>query len=132
MKVLIVGGAGFIGFHLAKRLSKESMEVHIFDNLSRGKLDKDLKKLIRNKKIKFTKKDLLKQSQIKFTDFDIIFNFAAIVGVENVTKKPNEVLKKNLELQLNCLKIALKQKKLKKFIFSSTSEVYAGSLKHNY
>ena len=131
MKVLIVGGAGFIGFHLAKRLSKESMEVHIFDNLSRGKLDKDLKKLIRNKKIKFTKKDLLKQSQIKFTDFDIIFNFAAIVGVENVTKKPNEVLKKNLELQLNCLKIALKQKKLKKFIFSSTSEVYAGSLKHN-
>ena len=131
MKVLIVGGAGFIGFHLAKRLSEESMDVHIFDNLSRGKLDKDLKKLIKNKKIKFTKKDLSKQTHIKFTDFDIIFNFAAIVGVENVTKEPNEVLKKNLELQLNCLKIASKQKKLKKFIFSSTSEVYAGSLKHN-
>ena len=93
MKVLIVGGAGFIGFHLAKRLSKESMEVHIFDNLSRGKLDKDLKKLIRNKKIKFTK-DSLKQSQIKFTILILYLIFAAIVGVENVTKNQMKSLKK--------------------------------------
>ena len=45
-KILITGGAGFIGYHLAKNLSK-NCSVDLIDNLSRGKVDKDFKKLIK-------------------------------------------------------------------------------------
>ena len=46
MKILIIGGAGFFGFHLAKKLSKNH-EIMIVDNLSRGRIDNDFKQLIK-------------------------------------------------------------------------------------
>ena len=46
-KILITGGAGFIGFHLAKKLEKLGFEILIIDNFSRGKFDKEFKKLIK-------------------------------------------------------------------------------------
>ena len=45
-RILITGGAGFIGYHLAKSLSKDC-DVDIIDNLSRGKIDEDFKQLIK-------------------------------------------------------------------------------------
>ena len=51
IKILITGGAGFIGYHLAKNLSKECI-VDLVDNLSRGKVDKDFKKLIKEKNVR--------------------------------------------------------------------------------
>ena len=130
MKILIIGGAGFIGFHLAKKLSI-SNHILIVDNLSRGKLDKDFKELLKNKNINFKKIDI-SHSKLKIANnFDFIFNFAAIVGVQNVNLKPDQVLEKNVLLQLASIKIAQSQKKLKKFIFSSTSEIYSGSLNNN-
>ena len=64
-------------------------------------------------------------------NFDLIFNFAAIVGVQNVSSNPSKVLEKNILIQIASIKIAQSQLKLKKFIFSSTSEVYSGSLNYN-
>ena len=88
-KILIIGGAGFIGFALAKRLSKKlSNEVIILDNLSRGKLDNEFLKLLKKKNVKFLKKDLTKRLNLNRRDFDYIFQFAAIVGVRNVYLKP--------------------------------------------
>ena len=60
-------------------------------------------------------------------DYDYIFQLAAIVGVKNVAMKPYEVLTRNVEIQLNAIKIAKRQKTFIKFFFS-TSEVYAGSI----
>lgn len=130
MKILIIGGAGFIGFHLAKKLSI-SNHVLIIDNLSRGKLDKDLKELLKNRNVKFKKIDVTNTKFKLANNFDFIFNFSAIVGVQNVNLKPDQVLEKNVLMQLASIKIAQSQKKLKKFIFSSTSEIYSGSLNNN-
>ena len=59
--------------------------------------------------------------------YNYIFNLAAIIGVRNVIKFPQKVLENNFTLQKIAIDIAIKQTNLKKFIFFSTSEVYAGS-----
>ena len=60
--------------------------------------------------------------------YDYIYHFAAIIGVKYVLKSPFDVLNKNYVLLRNILDIARVQSKLKRFIFASTSEVYAGTL----
>ena len=55
-KIIITGGAGFIGFHLAKKLIKKKYQVIIWDNLSRGKIDKEFLEILKNKNIIFEKK----------------------------------------------------------------------------
>ena len=54
--ILITGGAGFIGFSLAKYLSEKNYRVHLIDNLSRGKFDEDFKNLLKKKMYFFIKK----------------------------------------------------------------------------
>lgn len=126
---LIFGGAGFIGYRLAKRLAKnKNYKIDIVDNFSRGTFDKDLKDLKKLKNVRLKNLDLLKSLNFKFNkNYHYIFNLAAIIGVSNVMKAPNKVLIDNFLIQHKALLIAKKQKKLKKFIFFSTSEVYAGS-----
>ena len=52
-RILILGGAGFIGYHLAKKLEKQDYYIDLVDDLSRGKIDKDFKSLIKKKKVRF-------------------------------------------------------------------------------
>jgi UDP-glucose 4-epimerase len=129
-KVLITGGAGFIGFHLTKKFLKEGYKVDLVDNFKRGVLDFDLKNILKNKNIRLIKSNLLKLNLKNWSnDYDKIFHLAAIIGVKHVKKDPYNVLTHNIQLLDAAIKIALKQKKLSKFIFFSTSEVYAGTLK---
>ena len=62
--VLITGGSGFIGFHLAEKLSKR-FKVDILDNFSRGVLDKNLIKLIKDRKVKLIRFDMKKKINLK-------------------------------------------------------------------
>ena len=126
---LILGGAGFIGYHLAKTLSKnKNNQIDIIDNFVRGKKDNELSKLVRKKNVSLKGVDLVNNSNNKFKNkYHYIFNLAAIIGVRNVIKFPQKVLKNNFILQKHAIDIATKQTRLKKFIFFSTSEVYAGS-----
>ena len=126
-KVLITGGSGFIGFHLADELSKK-YKVDILDNFSRGKLDKDLSILIKKKNINLIEFDLKKIINLSNKDYDYIFHFAATIGVNNVINNPWEALNNNFLSTKNIIEFARKQKNLKKFFFASTSEIYAGSL----
>ncbi len=122
-KILITGGAGFLGFNLAKHLVKKKHKVFLLDNFSRGKLDYAFESLIKYKNIKLIKKDLLNLKFFK-EQFDIIFHLASIVGVKNVNKNPTNTFYINLVSTLNLLR-TVKNKKKTKFIFFSTSEVYS-------
>lgn len=128
---MIIGGCGFIGYHLANKLAKREYKnkITIIDNLSRGTFDHNVKTLVKREKVKLLKIDLTKKNNFNNinNNFDYIFQFAAILGVDNVIMKPSDVLYNNVMIHFSALKIAKKQKKLKKFIFSSTSEVFIGS-----
>lgn len=132
-KILITGGAGFVGYHTAKTLSKDSNnKITIVDNLIRGQMDLELKKLLDKENVKFINGDIT-NPQFFYNvgyDFKYIYHFAAIIGVKNVFKKPEKVLAVNAIATLNLFEYAKKLPYLEKILFSSTSEIYAGTLKH--
>ena len=119
---LILGGAGFIGYHLAKELSKnKNNQIDIIDNFVRGKKDR-LSKLVRKQNVSLKRVDLINDFNKKFKNkYNYIFNLAAIIGVKNVIKFPQKVLENNFILQKNAIRIAKKTNSLKKFIFSTSS-----------
>ena len=131
-KILITGGGGFIGFHLASNLVGKGYDVDIIDNFSRGKKDDDLIILARNEGVKLIEKNLLlpKIYEDIVPDYEFIFHLPAIVGVQNVVEKAYNVLTANVDMLCKALSFAAKNHKLKKFIFASTSEVYAGALQY--
>ena len=127
MNFLIIGGAGFIGYHLAYNLSiNKKYNIDIIDNLQRGRKDKEFLKLIKNKNIHFIKKDFvdIKVENLK-KNYNYIFHLASIVGVRNVEFNSNEVLYQNINLIYKIIELSKLQKKLKKICFTSTSEIYA-------
>ena len=130
MKALITGGAGFIGYHLTRDLLEQGYEIVIADNLSRGVEDKFLKELEDTGRIKFISADLMEKENVMSLgdDYDYIWHLAAIIGVQNVLRQPYNVLTKNVELTANLIELGHMQKHLKRFIFASTSEIYAGTL----
>ena len=131
MKALITGGAGFIGYHLAHKLLQEGAEVILVDNFARGVEDKYLKELEFKKGVRFLNVDCLDRERVLALgdDYDYIYHLAAIIGVVHVLKHPYDVLRKNIELLLNMTDLARRQIHLRRFIFASTSEIYAGTLK---
>ena len=80
-KFLIIGGAGFIGLYLAKKLLKKNI-VHVADNFSRGKFDIELSLLQKHKNFQLIKIDFLNYKKVKNLDkdYDYIVNLAAILG----------------------------------------------------
>ncbi|WP_376694400.1 NAD-dependent epimerase/dehydratase family protein [Wenzhouxiangella sp. EGI_FJ10409] len=129
-KVLITGGAGFIGLHLARRLLDEGMQVHLVDSFARGVRDPDLEKILEHPGARFDEIDCLDAEAVAAlpTDFDYIFPLAAIIGVVHVMERPYRVVMDNLVMMDNMIEHARRQKALKRFMYPSTSEVYAGTL----
>jgi nucleoside-diphosphate-sugar epimerase len=129
-KVLITGGGGFIGGHLAGRLERDGHEVHLVDNFARGVADRDLEALLERPSVSLLERDLLDPAAVADLDddYDLIFHLAAIVGVANVLGRPYDVLHQNMVLLLNLLDLAQRQRDLGRFVFASTSEIYAGTL----
>lgn len=131
-KVLITGGAGFIGGHLVNALAEKEIELVLLDNFIRGVDDDFLKNLTQSDNVRILNRNLLLAesfNDLSF-DFDYIFHFAAIIGVKHVLEKPYSVLNDNVVLLNNTVNFARKQKFLKRFFFTSSSEIMAGSLLH--
>lgn len=129
-KVLILGGAGFIGFNIAKKLSEQKdYEVTIADSLARGKKDDDLSSLLKKKNIRFIEGDFTDKDTFKLLkkEYDYFYMLASVVGVNNALNNPAEVIRINTMLILNSLEW-LKEGGAKRTIFSSTSENYAGTI----
>jgi UDP-glucose 4-epimerase len=131
MKYLITGGAGFIGIKLVEKLLKnKTNKVYIIDNLSKKTGNKNALKIFKNKRVTLIQKDLnLITDYLKIYNFDYIYHFAAILGVKQVIDNPYITLKNNISTTINLIDFSKKQKKLKKICFTSTSEVYAYTLK---
>ena len=141
MKILITGVAGFIGFSLAKTLLAQNHYVYGIDNLN-NYYDVRLKKkrllfLSNNYKNKFifSKIDISVSKKVNkyFTrkNFDKVFHFAAQAGVRYSLTHPEKYLNSNLigfsNVIFNC-----KRKKIKNFIYASSSSVYGGIKKIPY
>jgi UDP-glucose 4-epimerase len=120
MKVLVTGGAGYIGSHTVKELLKEGYEVIIFDNFSTGK--KEL--LVGGSLIEG---DLMDKDSIKDAfrsgDIQAVLHFASLIQVGESFTDPRKYYTHNLTSSLNLLD-ALLEAKVKAFIFSSSAAVY--------
>ena len=125
MKILITGGAGFIGSHLVEALSKQEHRVVVIDNLSSG----DLKNLPIF--TKFYKTDITNYQELKEIfekeKPEIIFHFAAQINLRKSVENPIHDAKVNIIGSLNLLELA-KKHNIKKFIFSSTGAIYGTNL----
>ncbi len=123
MKILITGGAGFIGSHLAEKFLIEGYDVIVIDNLSTGNI-KNLENCFGYYNFKFHKGDIL-NSDLMFSlilKCDVIFHFAAIVGMKLATKSFWDVLENNIEGTRNIIVLANRYQK--KVFLASTSEIY--------
>jgi UDP-glucose 4-epimerase len=122
MKIIITGGAGFIGSHVAEKLCKNN-KVIIIDNLSTGRL-----KNIENfkNKVFFKKADLSKNSSNwtkYFKGVDKVFHFAALADIVPSIQEPEEYFKSNVTGTLNVLE-ACKKYKIKKIVYAASSSCY--------
>lgn len=124
MKILITGGAGFIGSNLASRLVKDGHEVIVLDNLLRGnKLDKKTFDAI-----EFFKADVRDYETVKKASkgCDIIFHFAAVLGVDIVADNPVETMDVEVIGTRN-VAMAAEENNIKKIMYASTSGIYGHS-----
>ena len=129
-KILITGAAGFLGYHLLKKIINKNFKFILLDNFYRGKKDKILKSLLKNKKVRLINHDLTKPLNLKEKNIKYVFHFAAHLGVQNVISKPSKTINENLQMLINIINAVKGNNKLK-FIFFSTSEVYSPLIKTN-
>jgi nucleoside-diphosphate-sugar epimerase len=129
-KVLLTGGAGFIGAGLAAALLRDGFTLDIVDNLSRGVNDATFQELLASGRVHFHHVDLLAAGALDDFghDFDAVIHLAAILGVHNVLERPYQTLRDNMLVHEAAIAFARRQLKLKRLLFTSTSEVYAGSV----
>jgi len=123
MKCFVTGGAGFIGSHLVDRLLEQQHDVTVFDNLSSGK-KAFLAHHLENDNFLFIKADLIDQGRIEreLADHDIVFHIAANPDVRSGAETPG-IAKKDIIATYNLLD-AMRQKDIKKIVFSSSSVIY--------
>jgi UDP-glucose 4-epimerase len=126
MKILITGGAGFIGSHLAERLLADGHQVAIIDNLSTGSLD-NIESFKDNANFHYTIGSILSRELLdKLMDgVDQVYHLAAAVGVKYIIENPLLSLKTNIVGTDNVLELANKHKA--KVLITSTSEIYGKS-----
>lgn len=125
-RVLVTGGAGFIGSNLVYELSKEehANEVIVVDNLSTGNI-KNIHDLVENDKIEFIRGSITNLNLMKKAskNVDFVFHLAAFVSVPKSIKEPLTANKVNVVGTLNVLLSAL-DNDVKKVVFSSSCAIY--------
>ena len=123
MKVLITGGAGFIGSHLAEDYLAKGHEVYVLDNLSTGS-QSNLEHITSNSKLRIIKNTILNYNcLLELVGIcDVVLHLAAAVGVKYIIENPLLSLETNTRGTEIVLRLCNKFKK--KVLIASTSEVY--------
>ena len=145
-KILVTGSAGFIGFHLVKKLLDNGYDVIGIDNLNnyydvnlkKARLEKiqnfvEEKKL--NERYKFLKIDLANKDSLqklfKENTFDYVVNLAAQAGVRYSLENPDAYIESNLIGFINLMECC-REKPIKHFLFASSSSVYGMNIKQPF
>ena len=126
-KVIVTGGAGFIGSHLAEELAGRGYQVIILDDLSTGRI-KNIKELIRRGSVQFIQDSITNLPLLKelFQGAIYVFHQAALPSVPRSVKDPVTTNEVNITGTLNVL-LAAKDNKVKKVIYASSSSVYGAT-----
>jgi len=124
MKVLVTGGAGFIGSHLCEAVLNKGHDVLCLDNLSTGK-KKNIEHLLNDSEFKFIRHDVTKPIDLKV---DFIFHLASPASPVDYQKLPIETSLTNSIGTYNMLQLTRNNKS--RLLIASTSEVYGDPLEH--
>ncbi len=126
MKALITGGAGFVGSHLAETLLQRGDEVYVLDNLSTGSIE-NIEYLKVLKSFHYVIDGVTNEPIVAelIDRVDVVFHLAAAVGVRLIVESPVNTIETNVHGTEMVLKLANKKKK--KVMITSTSEVYGKS-----
>ena len=129
MRVLVTGGAGFIGSYICKRLVKDGHQVVAIDNLSNGSME-NLKELENNSQLIFYKFDINNTIKLRGVfdqyPFDMVFHFAANADVSKGEESTLIDVSDTLQTTLNVLEM-MRDYEIKKFFFASSSTVYGNA-----
>ncbi|WP_448383459.1 NAD-dependent epimerase/dehydratase family protein [Desulfosoma sp.] len=130
MKVLVTGGAGFIGSHLVDHLMAQGEQVWVIDDLSTGNL-KNVAHHLQNPRFHFHLGTILDETLLDrlISQCDVVFHLAAAVGVKLIMNRPVETLETNVRGTEVVLRCANRHKK--KVLVTSTSEVYGKAMDDN-
>ncbi len=128
MKVLITGGAGFIGSYLSEAYLERGQEVYVIDDLSTGRLE-NIKHLLQNPSFHFVNDTILhREVMLELTGIcDVVVHLAAAVGVKLIIDEPLKSIHTNIAGTEMVLELANKFRK--KTFLASTSEVYGRNSK---
>jgi UDP-glucose 4-epimerase len=123
MKVLVTGGAGFIGKHLTKFLLDKGHQITIFDDFSNS--EKTDMSFLEGMGVKILEGDITEIDSIVdgLKDYDIVVHLAAKISVDESIKNPDETFRVNVDGTKNLL-IACKRNNVKKLIVASSAAVY--------
>ena len=127
-KALILGGAGFIGYHLAARLVSEGHAVTLVDDLSRGRRDREVEALCLRPGVALAQVDLTRHDALAGLPrrWDQVYMLAAVVGVRNVETDPARVVRVNTLALMHLLDWLGPESGV--LFFASTGETYAGGV----
>jgi UDP-glucose 4-epimerase len=123
-RILVTGGAGFVGFHLCRKLSDFTSNITVYDNLSSGKVE-NVKHL---PKVHFVKAEILDSKKLNSQEkADLIYHLAAQVVVPYSMENPVEDFETNARGTLNILEKARKDDA--RVVFTSSAAVYGNTTK---
>jgi nucleoside-diphosphate-sugar epimerase len=128
-KVLILGGAGFIGYNVAQFLAENrDYELTIADDFSSGAKDEEIKSLCEKHNIRLIPGDFSKPEAYNLLDayYDDVYVLAAVVGVNRCIEEPDEVIRINTAITLYTAEW-LRSAKPSRVLFASSSENYAAT-----
>ncbi len=123
MRVLVTGGAGFIGSHLVEKLVLKEHEVIVIDDLSNGLIDY-LNPIIHKNNLTFIKGSILETELLEsiIPNVDVVYHLASVLGVKNTVENPLKVIDGNINGTRKILQLANDHHV--KVVFASTSEIY--------
>ena len=127
-KVVVTGGAGFIGSHLAEELACQGYYVIILDNLSTGKLE-NISRLLEKDNAEFIEGSITDLPLLRrlFRGVEHVFHQAALARVPQSIEDPLTTNEVNIKGTLNVL-MAAKENKVRKVIYASSASIYGDTL----